>query len=72
MKNNPPKAHGVRYPWDKWFKIRGRTFLARGKDYTSTSHGMIQTIRAAARRRGIRVRLAVTDAGIVISPAGNP
>lgn len=59
------RPHGHRYPWDKWFEV-GRVILRRGKHYHCLTHGMIQTIRQAAARYGIRVRLSVAQDTITL------
>lgn len=50
----------VRYPWDDWFKL-GKFKLVKHKHYFSTTTGMIQTIRKAAKLRGLRVKLSIVD-----------
>ena len=54
-----------RYPWDQW--LDGSVWeLKSGADYTVPTPTMVAMTHAAARCRGLRVRTARVDAGLVI------
>lgn len=60
-------SHGVRYPWEDWLKIGKTKLLVKGKDYHGLSHGMAVTIRQAAKRKGLRVSLRVTESDVTVT-----
>lgn len=60
------RKHGVRYPWDDWFAL-GSFRLVRGQHFAGAPHGMVQTARVAADRRGIRIHVAVQDETLTIN-----
>ncbi len=54
-----------KYDWEGWFG-RAQTTLTRGVDYHISQFMMCQTIKNAAWRRRVRVRLTDTGDGIII------
>lgn len=57
------------YPWSKWFN-KGRFTLARGKQFTCQTHGMVAQIRTAARKhlpKRATVSIEVVEDTIVVT-----
>lgn len=61
--NRERKPKGKRYPWSLWFS-KDLFTLRRGKHFECQAHGMMQTIRQAAKRAGIKVSVQVADSSI--------
>lgn len=66
------QSHGVRYPWEKWLVVGKKKVLKKGKDYLGLSHGMSMTVRQAAKRKGYRVSVQVTEESVVINVLEGP
>jgi hypothetical protein len=63
------KRFCTRYPWSRWFAAK-RVILRKGVDYGATQMGMVQNIRAASRRLGVKVSIRVTDTSITMRVVG--
>lgn len=57
--NNP------NYQWDDWFSHQ-RFRLERGKHFSAQPHGMSIMIRQAAKKRGLRVSVHISEETIVV------
>lgn len=66
------KPHGVRYPWAEWFdKARTKPLtLLRGIDFIGQPHGMVMTVRQAAKRHGLLVRVTVDGEKVTVQVLG--
>lgn len=64
------KKRGVRYPWDKWFKLGKRIRLVRGEDYLGATHGMRSTATQAANRMGYKVSFQLTADSLTMRVVG--
>lgn len=60
------KAHGIRYPWERWFARRS-VVLRRGVDFDGAVHGFLGTARHAAKRMGLRLRAVIVEDSVVIT-----
>lgn len=58
-----------KYPWSSWF-ARTRVEIVRGVDYTISQSTMHQSIRNAASKAGVSVRLQDTGGSIIIEVVG--
>lgn len=56
----------VKYPWDEWLDGTEK-HLEHGTDYMTDNKAMRQTIRGAAKRRGLRVKCQSTKNGLHIT-----
>lgn len=63
------RPRGLRYPWDDWLS-KGRFTLVRGVHYNCATHGMHQTAINAARKRGLKISVRMTDGTITIAVVG--
>lgn len=48
------------YPWEEWFQ-RKRFTVSRGAEFKCTTRGMIQQIRDAGVRHGIKVSIQAEE-----------
>lgn len=73
----PDPQRAPAYPWEQWLDGREWT-LAKGRDFWGDTHVMLNRVRRAASRRGLRVVLGQPLPGFltfkteprVSSPAG--
>lgn len=54
------------YDWETLFE-NPRFIIRRKRDYTCATHGMIQQIRDAARKRGLGVSILADDGAITVT-----
>lgn len=64
-KDEKPKPHAIRYPWAELFNNE-RFVLERGKHFYGMPHGMVSTVRQAAKRHKVRVSIDVTDTNLIV------
>lgn len=58
-----------KYKWELWF-VRDKTVLLRGVDYDCSQSSMVQSIRNAATRHGVRVHIEDEGDTITIEVKG--
>lgn len=58
-------TNAQKYPWDRWFSLKYRKKLERGKDYHCKDHGMASQIRNRAREYGVSVSVEIGDGWII-------
>ncbi len=59
---NPAPTPGSRHPWDRWFDA-GQFTARRGEDFAGRTDTFVMQVRQAAGRRGVGVRVRVSDDG---------
>ena len=57
------------YKWDEWF-ANPRFKLERGKHFTAQCHGMAIMVRQAAKKRGIRVSVRISEETLTVEVKG--
>lgn len=60
-----PASPRRKYPWDEWLDGQTR-LLVPGEDFDLDMGYMRTTVYGAARRHGVRVRVAARDEGLYV------
>ena len=55
----------IKYPWDEWLRMRAFR-LVKGSDYDCATSSMVQQIRNAASRSGLRARIEEDSRGVFV------
>lgn len=63
--NTTPKKHGIRYPWEEWFK-QGNFTLTKGVHFHHQPHGMAMTARQAARKYGYNISIDIEPTTLTV------
>lgn len=64
----PPRPHGRRYPWDRWFAALPVT-LRRWEDFEVEPASFGINARLAAKARGLGVKVKVDGDRVTIEPS---
>lgn len=56
-----------RYPWAEWFSGSTQVELKKGRDFSGRTDTMIQQVRNAATKWGVRVSFDVGEDGLSFS-----